>query len=379
MARFRFHKLAAIAVLVATAAWMATGEFSSVGSAMDSEETATERPEAQAERTPRVVAVVEPPRTVHARAIRISGRTEADKRAMLATRIAGIVEELPVEQGDAVEAGELIMRLEAEGKASAVTTARQLLAQRQTELEAAERLVESGNLPRLQLDNARSGYASAQSQLEAAEAELARIEVRAPFPGIIDRVRTEVGSSVSQGAEIATLLGLDPIMAVGEVSERDVGFVERGQSASVKLVDDRVVEGKIRHVSRDASAQTRTFRVEVAIPNPDGTIPAGMTAEITLKARPVEAVRLPRSVITLSSRGDLGIRGVDEAGKVVFHPIDLVDDTSEGLYLAGIPDSVRIIVAGQELVSEGETVNAIAADEETIRQLVGEFPAPGVR
>jgi membrane fusion protein, multidrug efflux system len=298
---------------------------------------------------------------------------------MLATRIAGIVEELPVEQGDAVEAGELIMRLEAEGKASAVTTARQLLVQRQTELEAAERLVESGNLPRLQLDNARSGYASAQSQLDAAEAELARIEVRAPFPGVIDRVRTEVGSSVSQGAEIATLLGLDPIMAVGEVSERDVGFVERGQSASVKLVDDRVVEGKIRHVSRDASAQTRTFRVEVAIPNPDGTIPAGMTAEITLKARPVEAVRLPRSVITLSSRGDLGIRGVDEAGKVVFHPIDLVDDTSEGLYLAGIPDSVRIIVAGQELVSEGETVNAIAADEETIRQLVGEFPAPGVR
>jgi membrane fusion protein, multidrug efflux system len=379
MSKFRLHKVAAVAVLVATAVWMGTGEFSSIGSATQAEGVATAQPEARAERTPRAVAVVDPPRVVHARTIRISGRTEADKRAVLAARVAGIVQELPVRQGDAIAAGDLVLRLETEGKESAVETARQLLAQRETEFAATERLVGSGNLPRLQLDNARSALASARSQLEAAEAELGRIEVRAPFSGVIDRVRTEIGSSVSQGSEIATLLSLDPIVAVGEVSERDIGYVRRNQRAVVRLVDDRVVEGEISYVSRDASPQTRTFRVEISISNPNGEIPAGMTTEITLRTQPVESVRLPRSVITLSADGDLGVRGVDETGKVVFHPIDLVDDTNQGLYLAGIPAAVRIIVAGQELVREGEMVNALPADEDTIRQLVGEFMGPQQR
>lgn len=378
MSRFRFHKVAAIAVLVATGAWMLTGEFSSVGSAAPDEADRVVT-EARTERPPRLVAVVDAPRVVHARTIQVSGRTEANQRAVLAARVAGIVQELPVRQGENVEAGDLVMRLDTEGKEAAVETARQLLAQRETEFAATERLVDSGNLPRLQLDNARSALASARSQLEAAEAEVGRLEVRAPFPGIVDRVRPEVGSSVSQGAEIATLIRLDPIIAVGEVSERDVGFVRRGQPASVRLVDGRVIDGEIRFVSRDASAQTRTFRVEVAIPNPEAEIPAGMTAEITLRAQPVESVMLPRSVITLSAKGDLGIRGVDSSENVVFHPIDIVDDTPTGLYLAGIPASVRIIVAGQELVTEGERVNAVPADEDTIRRLVGEFRSSDAR
>lgn len=357
---------------------MLTGEFSSSGSATPDEADRVVT-EARTEQPPRLVAVVDAPRVVHARTIQVSGRTEANQRAVLAARVAGIVQELPVRQGENVEAGDLVMRLDTEGKEAAVETARQLLAQRETEFAATERLVDSGNLPRLQLDNARSALASARSQLEAAEAEVGRLEVRAPFPGIVDRVRPEVGSSVSQGAEIATLIRLDPIIAVGEVSERDVGFVRRGQPASVRLVDGRVIDGEIRFVSRDASAQTRTFRVEVAIPNPEAEIPAGMTAEITLRAQPVESVMLPRSVITLSAKGDLGIRGVDSSENVVFHPIDIVDDTPTGLYLAGIPASVRIIVAGQELVTEGERVNAIPADEDTIRRLVGEFRSSDAR
>ncbi len=374
MARFRFHKLAAVAVLAATALWFGMGEISSVGSDIHEGPGPTAVTE-QPERTPRRVAVVEAPRTEHARTIRISGRTEADKRAVLAARVAGIVAELPVEQGEPVAAGDLVMRLDTEGKESAVETARQLLSQRQAEVDAAERLVQSGSLPRLQLDNARSALASARSQLEAAEAELARIEVRAPFAGTIDRVRTEVGSSVMGGAEIATLLALDPIIAVGEVSERDLGYVSRGDRAEVRLVDGRTVEGRVRFVSREASQQTRTFRLEIAIGNADGGIPSGMTAEITLRASAVESVMLPRSVVTLSDSGDLGIRAVNGSNEVVFYPIDLVDDTQSGLYLAGIPSDARVIVVGQEFVHEGERVEAVMADREVIQRLVGEFQA----
>src|SRR5690606_4957355 len=97
----------------------------------------------------RTVGVVNPPRIEHSRAIRLSGSTDADKRAVLATRAAGIVEELPVEQGDRVSRGDLIAKLRDEGKQAAIDTARQVLAQREAEATAARRLSERGSIPKL--------------------------------------------------------------------------------------------------------------------------------------------------------------------------------------------------------------------------------------
>lgn len=372
MAKIKFNKVAAIVVLLVTAAWVATGEFTSVGSAAD--EDAAPRPEAQVEApaTVRTVGVVSAPRVEHARAIRVSGFTDADKRAVVGTRAAGVVSELNVSLGSEVSRGEVIAVLEAEGKEAAVETARQLLSQREAEANAARRLAERGSLPTLQRDNALSALAAARSQLEAAEAELARNTVLSPFDGVVDSVDIELGSAVQPGTKVATVLNLDPILAKGEVSERDLGYVKRGDPASVRLVNGREVEGTIRYISRDATSATRTFRVEVAVPNEDHSVPAGMTAEITLRTAPVAAAILPRSVVTLSNDGDLGIRAVDGDNKVVFFPIDLVDDTPRGLILGGIPEDVRIIVAGQELISDGDTVNPVEADAETINRLVGE-------
>jgi multidrug efflux system membrane fusion protein len=375
MPKFRFHKLAAIVVLIGFAAWMATGEFSSVGSASDAGTPAPAKPKVEDTAPARVVKVVVPPRSEHARAIRVSGLTEADKRAVLATRVGGIIDKLPVRQGDRVKAGDLILMLAAEEKVSAVDNAKALLAQRQAELDASERLAKTGNLPKLQLDTARSNLAAAQSQLDAAQADLDRNEVKAPFDGVVDRVPVELGSSVMQGGEVATILALDPVIARGEISERDLGYIKVGDRASVRLVSGQITEGTVRYVSRDASSATRTFRVEVAIPNADGAIPAGMTAEITLSAQPTDAVLLPRSVVTLGDKGDLGIRAVDKDNKVVFFPIDLVDDTPKGLVLGGIPADARVIVAGQELVTEGDTVQPVEATADEIRTLVGDATA----
>ncbi|WEX09724.1 efflux RND transporter periplasmic adaptor subunit [Chelativorans sp. AA-79] len=369
MAKFKFHKFAAVAVLVATSAWIATGEFSSVGSA--SQEAQTAEPAAEPERRValKTVQVAVPPRLEHARTIHVSGQTEADKRSVLAARTAGIVQELAVDEGSHVKAGDLILRLEAEGKEAAVASARQTLAQREAEAAASERLAKTGNLASLQLDVARANLASAQSALELAQAELDRISVRAPFDGVVDKVQVEEGTALMQGAEVATLLKLDPIVAVGEVSERDLGTVKPGDKAEVHLVNGETLDGEIRYVSRAASPQTRTYRLEVVSSNPDGLIPAGMTAEIRVKTEMVETVALPRSVVTLNSDGELGIRAVNTADEVHFFPIDIVDDTPEALYLAGIPEDVRVIVAGQDLVTEGEKVQAEKADEATIREL----------
>jgi len=390
MPKIRFHKLAAIVVLIGFAAWMGTGAFSSVGSAAVEGAAKTgdqakpgdqakapdaakaKAAEAEPKAPLRTVAVVTPPRKTYSRAIRISGLTEADKRAVLATRVAGVIEKLPVKQGDHVKTGNLVLMLAAEEKISMVDNAKQLVVQRQAELDASLRLMKSGNLPKLQLDTARSNLTAAQSQLETAQAELDRNLVKAPFDGVIDRVPVELGSSVMQGGEVATILKLDPVIARGEVSERDLGYLKLGDKATVRLVSGQIVEGTVRYISRDASSATRTFRIEIAVPNADGAVPAGMTAEISLSAQPTDAVMLPRSVVTLGDKGDLGIRAVDKDNKVVFFPIDLVDDSPGGLVLGGIPADARVIVAGQELVKEGDVVKPVEADQATIQKLLGE-------
>lgn len=371
MARIKFHKIVAVGVLIVTAAWIATGEFSSVGSARQEAPTPAAESASEEPRVLKTVQVALPPRMEHARTVRISGYTEADKRSVLAARTSGIVEDLPVTEGSLVEEGDVVLRLEAEGKEAALESARQALAQREAEANAAERLAKSGSIASLQLDAARAALASAHSAVELAVADLDRIVLRAPFPGIIDKVDVEKGAHLAQGAEVATLLKLDPIIASGEVSEESLGSVEPGDKAEMRLVTGQVLEGEIRYISRAASPQTRTYRIEVAVPNPDARIPAGMTAEINIKAKMVETVALPRSVVTLNSDGELGIRAVDDADEVHFYPIDIVDDTPQALYLAGVPVGSRIIIAGQDLVTEGEKVKTEAIDQSMIRELAG--------
>lgn len=371
MPKITFHKLAAFVVFAIAAAWVLTGEMASVGSAR--QEDAAKTPEAAEAPAPvRTIGVIDAPREMHARAIRIAGHTEADKRAVLGTRAAGVITTLPVKEGQRVKEGDLILSLDNADKIAAVDMAKQVVSQREAEMEAAERLSKTGNMAKLALDSARSALSTARSQLEAARAEENKTEVHAPFDGLIDRVPVEKGSSVQVGAEVATILALDPVIAAGEVSERDLDHVRLGDEADIRLIDGRQVKGTIRYISREAATATRTFRVEVAISNPDFKIPAGMTAEVTLRAEPVSTTILPRSVVTLGAKGDLGIRAVGPDGIVSFYPIDIVDDMPHALALGGIPKDARVIVAGQDLVKEGEKVNAVQADEATIKKLTAE-------
>lgn len=369
MAMPRFHTIAAFVVFAVSATWVLTGEFSSIGSeAKDAGEATTrdEAPKAESSRTLRTVGVITPDFIEHNRIIRVSGVTAPDKRSTLATRSAGILGELRVEKGDLVEAGDVILVLEGNERSAMVETAKALLDQRQKEMENAERLVKDGIVPPTQTDTARSALASARSQLETAQADVDRLTVVAPFSGVIDQVLVEEGAWMPSGEAVAVLLQLDPVVALGEVSERDIVHVQVGREADVRLISGDVVSGKVRHISLEATSGTRTFPIEVAIPNPDNRTPAGMTAEIMIKSEAETAVKLPRSVVTLDAAGNLGLRILNADNTVGFVPIDLIDDSPEGLVLSGVPLDSKIIVAGQDLVSEGETVNAVPVGADTL-------------
>lgn len=353
----KFHRIAAFCVLAAASAWIATGEFSSVGSAQQAESPESPTPvAASAAPTLRTVAAVDPVFVDHARMIRLSGLTSADKRSALAARAEGVIASLALVKGGTVAAGALVMTLEGPETLAQAEIAAITLAQRERELERAEILLSRGNTPETEVTNARSARDAAVAELARARAAVDRLELRAPFAGIVDTVEVELGEWVQTGAPVATILALNPIIVRAEVSEVDLGSLALGAKARVRLVNGTALEGTVRLIAREASAETRTFPVEIELPNPDLAIPSGMTAAVELSAAPVRAVVVPRSVITLAETGELGVRVVGPDDLADFAPVTIVDDTPQGLVVTGVPEGRRIIVAGQDLVRDGDKV-----------------------
>jgi multidrug efflux system membrane fusion protein len=275
-----------------------------------------------------------------------------------------------------VAADALVLQLEGSDVTSTVTTAVAALAEATERLEVAEKLYAKGSLPELELTSRRATKAAALSALSQAEAAADRLMLTAPFAGIVDSVEVEVGEWVMAGAPITTILSLDPIVVKAGVSERDVANVAVGARAEVRLVDGTQMQGTVRHVARQASEETRTFAVEVALPNPDRTIPSGMTAELRLFAPAEPAVVVPRSIITISEAGELGLRVIGSDSIARFAPVKMVDDTEGGLIVTGVPQDIRVIVAGQDLVRDGDAVIAVDVPLDQARAIQAQATTP---
>lgn len=354
ISRLPLHRLLALVVFVAAVLWVLTGHFAAVGS--ETPEPGATEAEAVVETPKRTVAVVRAEVTDYARLIRISGVSEADKLAILAARSNGVVQELTAEAGDTVERGAVVMLLEGEDVRAAVKTAQDQLAQAAEQLAVGETLSAKGSLPETQLTARRAAKSAAEGALSQAQAAADRLSLVAPFAGTVDAVNVEEGEWVQQGTPIATLIALDPIIVKAEVAERDVAHVAVGAKALVRLVSGIELEGTVKHLARKASDKTRTFALEVDLPNPDGAIPSGMTAELRLTAATQPALTVPRSVLTLNEAGQVGLRVVTEDDIAAFLPVELIDDTEAGFVVTGVPQGARVIVAGQDLVRDGDAV-----------------------
>jgi len=356
-------RITAVGLVAAAGLWIASGHLLPHESA---ESQAAIRTGEAAKKLFRV-AVVETFAVPHSRKLVISGRTEADKRVSLTARTGGILTEFKIKRGTWVKEGDVIAVLSDDARAAQVAQAESLVTQRRTELEAKRKLTLTGAIPRLDLVNMEAMLKAAEGALAVAEAERDRGIIRAPWDGIVNDVMVDAGDAAFsfQGRELAKLVSLDPMLAVVEVAERKLAGIKVGDLAKVQLVTGETAAGRIRYVAKTASQQTRTYRVEVELPNKDGAIPDGITAEVSVQLAKVAATRVPRSALTISSNGDIGVRRVDTKGIVGFLPVSVLEDEPSQMWVAGISDRSRVIVRGQDFVRDGQEVDAVEAEELT--------------
>ncbi|WP_377186805.1 efflux RND transporter periplasmic adaptor subunit [Ruegeria meonggei] len=223
--------------------------------------------------------------------------------------------------------------------------------------EAAMRSAEAGiKTAEAGLEATRAGIEAASAEVEAAQREIERQTIEAPFKGLLESDTAELGSLMQPGSLCATVIQLDPIKLVGFVPEAEVNRVVVGSEASAHLITGPQVAGLVTFLSRSADETTRTFEVEITVPNPDLAIRDGQTADIRIAAEGTKAHMLPQSALTLNNEGQVGVRTVGEGDVVDFMPIRLLRDTAEGVWVDGLPEEVDIIVVGHEFVTKGVKV-----------------------
>ncbi len=335
-------------------------------------------------------------------AVVLRGRTEAARTLELMAETNGKVVSQPRHKGVAVAAGDMLCEIDIGTRAAALAEARARLAEAEAnlptsgaraaeaeaalasarlDLDNAEKLAEGGFAAqtrvlsaRAALESARAavisaeaGASSAEAAIESARAavdaterDIANTRVIAPFDGILETDTAEIGSLMMTGSLCATIIDLDPIKLVGYVAEVDVDRVRLGAPVGARLASGREVVGTVTFLSRSADPQTRTFRVEAELANLDLSIRDGQTAEILIQSAGRMAHLLPQSSLTLDDAGNLGVRVAEGTGSgdvARFVPVDMLRDSPEGVWVAGLPDLARVITTGQDYVTDGTAIS----------------------
>jgi multidrug efflux system membrane fusion protein len=310
----------------------------------------------------RVEAHVFSARERRARVI-VRGRTEAFRRVEARAQTKGIVQSVARNQGTRVKKDDLLCTLELAARATRLAEARARLAQARLDLDVAKGLAKQKFV-------ARTRQAAEQAKFDAARAGVARMEkeieytrIKAPVSGIIDQRPVEPGSFLQVGHLCATISVLNPLRVIGNASEREVGFLRQGMAGTARLITGGRVQGKLNFVSPRADKETRTFRIELEVPNPKFRFRDGLTAEILIDLPATRAHLVTPAILTLDDSGRIGVRVLDKQSRVRFKQVKILADGKDGVWIGGLDDKVTIITLGHEYVTEGQKVAAVIKPE----------------
>lgn len=304
----------------------------------------------------------------------IRGKTENKRSLIVKSETAGRVLARPVERGTAVNTGDLLCQLADDDRSASLEEAKEALNQARIDYEGSLKLKERALLSESSVAQARARVAATEAQVIRRQLDIERAHIRAPFPAIVEDVNVEIGDYVTPGNACVSLIDMDPMLLVGRVSERDVHELEVGQAATGLLSDGRTVTGQLKFIGQQSDPGTRTYAIEVEVPNPDLALRSGITARIRMPTSTVMAQKVSPAIFSLDDEGKIGVRTVNELGRVEYHLIQILRDDGDGVWVTGLPEVATVITVGQELVIPGQTVQVTYEPGDNMPAAA---PAPG--
>lgn len=315
------------------------------------------------------------------RTLELSGSVTARRAAMLSPRVPGLVANVAVDAGDRVEAGDVLLRLDDELAALAVTEAEAALEEARAARDEARRLVEEGR--RLVGDNylSQTEVGAREAQLAVAEAAVSRSDselatarerrdrhsVVAPFAGVISRKLTEAGEWVQTGAAVAELVGLDELWL--DVRAPQQHWPELTPNVAVSATLDALpgttLDAAVHARVPVSDPEARTFLVRLVLNGDASGITPGMSGRARFELPgSAEVVQVPRDALIRYPDGTATVWIVAEDGgetRAREVPVTVGRVAGDTVEIVSEFDPLRpVVVRGNEVLTEDQLVRVVS-------------------
>ncbi len=287
----------------------------------------------------------------------VQGRTESNRNVLVSSETNGIVKEIFVKKGDFVKKNQILCKLSTDSRKAKLDEAKALMLQKKLEWDASKVLVEKGYRSQTKAAGSKASYDASKALVIQMEEELENINIRSPFDGFFNDNLAEVGDFLSIGMPCGQVVDYNPILVIGQVSEQEIKKIKSDIQGYAVLSTGEKLNGLLSYVSKTADSKTRTFRIELEINNSNFDIKDGITAELFIPTKKVQAHLIPPSSLTLDSDGKIGVRHIDSNNEVIFSDVEIIGDEKELVWVSGLPEEITLITIGQEFVIEGQKVN----------------------
>jgi multidrug efflux system membrane fusion protein len=291
----------------------------------------------------------------------VQGQLEPWRSVTLRAETAGTIDAVNVESGTRVEEGDVLMHISLDDREVRLARSRAQLAQSKADLEAAERLFGKKMQSENNVRAARATVAAAEAELAAIQLDIARTFVHAPFDGVVEERSVELGALLERGDSVVTVVDDSRLKATAQVPQQSIGSLTSGQPVKVTLITGEEVNGTLTFISRLAHEGTRSYRIEVEVPNTELELVSGLSAVLEIPTGESAGHFLSPSLLTLHDDGRLGVMAVNESNKAVFYPLTIIRSEDGGVWVAGLPEQVQLVTFGQGFIQSGEQV--IPVDE----------------
>lgn len=297
-----------------------------------------------------------------AQRIEAVGDLRAIQDVAIASEVPGKVVEIAFDSGAPVEAGDVLVRLDAAEDRAQLESLRADLRLAQLENERVVRLRGSAAFSQSLLDRTQSQMASLAAQVERQQVLLERKVLRAPFDGVLGIREVSLGDIVAPGDSIVRLQTLDPIYVDFTVPERHRGAVHPGQSLEVSVAawPGQSFAGELLVVSPNVDVRSRTLQLRGQLANADGRLQPGMFATVHLILSGAEPVlTLPRTAISFFAYGESVFAIEEDGGRLSVHrrPVRVGRTRGEQVeILSGLAADQRVVHTGHLKLREGQAV-----------------------
>jgi membrane fusion protein (multidrug efflux system) len=220
--------------------------------------------------------------------------------------LPGVVEAISFDSGRAVQAGDVLVRLDTRQEQAQLAAAEAQHGLARLNLDRARGLREEGIISQADYDRATSEHDQAEARVGEIRATIARKTIRAPFAGILGIRQANLGQYLTGGASIVPLQSLDPIYVNFSVPQQDVGQLRPGVEVRVTAEGmARPFEGRITAVDSIVDEATRNVKAQATLPNREGRLRPGMFVQAEVLVGTSSAVvALPTSAIAYAPYGD---------------------------------------------------------------------------